>query len=106
MGYSCGRERTFFARMDLCDIGSQRLNLRDLEARVREFAAHSVPSLASGRALIAVSGGGDSIATAAMLCEAGVVDPAQSVVAHFDHRRANIAINDFRQRFAFQMCGD
>lgn len=56
-----------------------------LEARVREFAQDGVPALEGERALLAVSGGGDSIATAALLCEAGIVDPAQSVVGHFDH---------------------
>lgn len=58
----------------------------ELEARVASFAHDNVPALANGRALLAVSGGGDSIATAALLCESGIVEPRRSIVAHFDHR--------------------
>ncbi len=58
----------------------------DLEARVRVFAREHVPTLEGRGALLAVSGGGDSVATAALLCEAGIVDARRSIVAHFDHR--------------------
>jgi tRNA(Ile)-lysidine synthase len=58
----------------------------DLLARVRAFAAAHTPALAAGRAVLAVSGGADSIAAAALLCDAGVIAPALSVVGHFDHR--------------------
>lgn len=54
--------------------------------RVRAFAAEHTPALASGRAVLAVSGGADSIATAALLVDARVIRPDGSVVAHFDHR--------------------
>lgn len=58
----------------------------DLLARVRASAAEHIPALASGRAVLAVSGGADSIATAALLVDAGIVRADASVVAHFDHR--------------------
>ena len=58
----------------------------DLIARLRAFAAANTPALAAGRAVLAVSGGADSIAAAALLCEAGVVRAERSIVAHFDHR--------------------
>ncbi len=57
-----------------------------VRAKIAAFASARVPSLAAGRALLAVSGGADSIATAAMLCESGVIDARRSTVAHFDHR--------------------
>ncbi|HLB22765.1 MAG TPA: tRNA lysidine(34) synthetase TilS, partial [Dehalococcoidia bacterium] len=62
------------------------IDVRELESRVRAFAAERTPSLADGRALVALSGGGDSVATAALLVEAGVVDAGRCAVAYFDHR--------------------
>jgi tRNA(Ile)-lysidine synthase len=62
------------------------IEVREIESRVRAFTVAHIPSLAVGRALVAVSGGGDSVATAALLCESGVLDPKQSTVGHFDHR--------------------
>ena len=59
---------------------------QELIARIRAFAAAQTPALVAGRAVLAVSGGADSIATAALLCEAGIVRPRESIVAHFDHR--------------------
>lgn len=59
---------------------------QDLLTRIRAFAAAETPALAAGRAVLAVSGGADSIATAALLCESGIVRSGDSVVAHFDHR--------------------
>lgn len=58
----------------------------ELHNRIRTFAAGQTPALAVGRAVIAVSGGADSIATAALLAEAGVIQPERCVVAHFVHR--------------------
>src|SRR5262249_8413906 len=56
----------------------------------------SMPALAAGEAVLAVSAGGDSIAMAALLCEAGIIHPARCVVAHFDHplRGAHAAARD------------
>ncbi len=59
---------------------------QELITRIRAFAAVQTPALAGGSAVLAVSGGADSIATAALLCEASIVQPGASVVAHFDHR--------------------
>ena len=44
-----------------------------LIARLRTFAAEQTPALAAGRAVLAASGGGDSTAMVALLCEAGIV---------------------------------
>lgn len=54
--------------------------------RVREFARARTPSLGDRRAVVAVSGGADSAAALALLCEAEVIEPGRSVAAHFDHR--------------------
>ncbi len=62
------------------------IDLTALNARVRGYALEQTPALAAGCAVLAVSGGGDSVATAALLCESGLVDAPRSVVAHFDHR--------------------
>ena len=67
------------------------INCDDLLACVRTFAAARTPALDARRAVIAVSGGGDSIATAALLCEARILDPSVSIVAHFDHRLRDAA---------------
>jgi tRNA(Ile)-lysidine synthase len=57
------------------------------EERVRVFVRARVPALRrDARALVAVSGGGDSIAMAALLCETRLVDAKRCTVAHFDHR--------------------
>jgi tRNA(Ile)-lysidine synthase len=56
-----------------------------LERRVADEAA-GMPSLADGCVVLAMSGGADSTAMTAMLCESGVVDPRRCVAAHFDHR--------------------
>jgi tRNA(Ile)-lysidine synthetase-like protein len=60
--------------------------LRDLEKRVAGYAATRTPSLAAGRVVLAASGGADSAAMVALLCESGVVSACAAVVAHFDHR--------------------
>lgn len=57
----------------------------ELESRTRDFSTRRTPALWKGVALIAVSGGADSIATAALLCEARIINPARSAVGHFDH---------------------
>ncbi len=57
-----------------------------LEARVRRYASERVPALIrDAGTLLAVSGGADSTAMAAILCEGGVIDPARATVAHLDH---------------------
>src|SRR5439155_4643331 len=70
-----------------------------LEDRVRQFVADFVPSLRDGRgAVLAASGGGDSTAMIALLCESGIVAPERCVVAHFDHRlRGEAAAADDRR---------
>ncbi len=61
--------------------------MRDLEERVRRYAAARTPALAGGgRVLLAASGGADSAAMVGLLCESGVVSAATAAVAHFDHR--------------------
>jgi tRNA(Ile)-lysidine synthase len=62
------------------------IDVSELEERLRACIAARVPVLAPGRAVLAVSGGADSTATAAALIEAGIIDARASVVAHFDHR--------------------
>jgi tRNA(Ile)-lysidine synthase TilS/MesJ len=57
-----------------------------LVEKVRAFAGDRTPSLACGRAVLAVSGGGDSIAMTSLLIEAGIVRPEASTAAWFDHR--------------------
>jgi tRNA(Ile)-lysidine synthetase-like protein len=68
---------------------------------VREFATERTPTLEKDGALIAVSGGADSISTAALLCEAGVINPAQATVAHFDHRMRGVGAAE-RDRLAVE----
>ena len=58
----------------------------EIEQRVRTYVAEQVPSLAEcALVVLAVSGGADSMALAAILCQAHVIDPANAIVAHFDH---------------------
>jgi tRNA(Ile)-lysidine synthase len=69
-----------------------------IEARIRAFVAERVPSLRGGAAglpssgagathiVLAASGGADSTALVALLCECGLVAPERAIVAHFDHR--------------------
>lgn len=54
--------------------------------RVRTFVTERVPSLTAGAAVLAVSGGGDSVAMASLLLEAGIVRGGAGVIAWFDHR--------------------
>ena len=82
----------------------------DLEARIRVFARDHIPALADGQAVLAVSGGGDSTATASLLCEAGILDPARSIVAYFDHRlrgeaaaAADAAVTELCARYGFEL---
>jgi tRNA(Ile)-lysidine synthase len=56
-----------------------------LAARVRDDTLRRTPALAGGGAVLAASGGADSTAMVSLMCEVGAVDPAASVVAHFDH---------------------
>ncbi|HXK33936.1 MAG TPA: tRNA lysidine(34) synthetase TilS, partial [Dehalococcoidia bacterium] len=83
-----------------------------LRDRVRASVAANVPSLSpSSRVVIAVSGGGDSVATAALLRDAGIVDPSRTLVAHFDHRlrtqeaaaRDRTAVDPLCRRYGFEL---
>lgn len=56
----------------------------DLSRRIRDALPAAWP--ADGRVVLAASGGADSTAMVALLCEAGLAEPARAVVAHFDHR--------------------
>jgi tRNA(Ile)-lysidine synthase len=56
-----------------------------LVVRVGVLARREAPELLPGRLLLAVSGGADSCAMAALICEAGLAARG-SVAAHFDHR--------------------
>jgi tRNA(Ile)-lysidine synthase len=58
----------------------------NLVARVHAFVRERTPALLTGRTLLAVSGGGDSTAMAALLCDTRLIDVRSAVVAHFDHR--------------------
>jgi len=64
----------------------QEMESVTLEERLREYAARYLPGLVRERVVLAASGGADSAALVALLCEAGVVAPGRAVVAHFDHR--------------------
>ena len=57
-----------------------------IEGRVRAFAGRHMSSLADARVVVGASGGADSAAAVALLCEAGLIDRRRAVVAHFDHR--------------------
>ena len=78
--------------------------IAQMESRVRAFACDHVPALMGGKAVLAVSGGADSIATAALLCESGIVDPVRSTVAHFDHGLRSGAAADADRRAVEAMC--
>jgi tRNA(Ile)-lysidine synthase len=80
-------------------------NLVAIQRKVGTFVARDVPSLADGRALLSVSGGADSVATAAILCESGVIDASNSVVAHFDHRLRGNAAADRDRAAVVALCG-
>jgi tRNA(Ile)-lysidine synthase len=74
----------------------QEIESVTLEERARAYAVTHVPGLLRGRVVLAVSGGADSAAMVALLCEAGVVAPGRAVAAHFDHRlrdRAEAALD-------------
>lgn len=63
------------------------MKVEELHDRVRAFVQERIPALGGARrVIVAVSGGGDSVATAALLCDAGILDPARTAIAHFDHR--------------------
>ncbi len=83
----------------------------ELHERVRNYVTAKVPSLHDRpRAVIAVSGGADSIATAALLIESGVLVPEQPLIAHFDHRlrgdraaaRDRAAVDELCRRYAIE----
>lgn len=101
-----GREMFPPARYHTCMI-----DIVGIEARVRTYAAARTPALAAAEGVIAVSGGADSIATAALLAEAGIVRPEGCIVAHFDHRlrdalsaeRDRAAVDALCARYGFAM---
>src|SRR6185295_3793213 len=62
------------------------LEIEELHARVRAYMAAHMPALGRGPLVLAASGGADSAAMVALLCEAGIIDPSRTAVAHFDHR--------------------
>jgi tRNA(Ile)-lysidine synthase len=64
----------------------QKAESLTIEERIRTYAATRVPGLGRERVVLAASGGADSAAMVALLCEAGIVAPGRAVVAHFDHR--------------------
>lgn len=58
----------------------------DIEQRVWAYARESTPALfGTERIVLAISGGGDSVAMAAILCEILPEHRSGCVVAHFDH---------------------
>jgi tRNA(Ile)-lysidine synthetase-like protein len=70
----------------------------------RDFARTRVPSLAGGAAVLAVSGGGDSVAMASLLVEAGVARPELCVVAWFDHRLRGEAESSHERAAVTSLC--
>lgn len=70
----------------------------DIESRVRAFAEARLPALLTERVVLAASGGADSTAVVALLCESGIVDARRAVIAHFDHalRSAEASASDLR----------
>ncbi len=62
------------------------MNPLELKSRVRAFAEARLPAVGEARVVLAVSGGADSAAMVALLCEADVIDRRRAVLAHFDHR--------------------
>ncbi len=83
----------------------------ELHRRIGTFAAEQTPALYDGGAVIAVSGGADSIAMGALLAQAGVIQPDRCLVAHFDHRlrdaasaeRDRTAVEALCARYGFEM---
>lgn len=63
----------------------------ELESRVRAWAAARIPAISEARVVLAVSGGADSAAMVALLCEGDVINRRRAVLAHFDHRLRDAA---------------
>jgi tRNA(Ile)-lysidine synthase len=61
------------------------VDVTNIGARLRDHAARHTPALFGRAVILAVSGGADSIATAALLCETSIIHTERSTVAHFDH---------------------
>jgi len=71
--------------------------MQELIERVRGYMRREMPAQIGAPCVFAASGGADSSALVALLCEGRLVDARRSVVAHFDHRlRGDAAAADDR----------
>jgi len=57
-----------------------------LVGQVRRYVETEMAALGGSPCVLAVSGGADSAAMVALLCDAGALDASRATVAHYDHR--------------------